>query len=336
MPQRFDFVARRPPQEGYDRPARRRVAVDARQARAQIHAVAERLSSFAERLDAGATRDELDVAVAELRHVQTSYFGPRPRAAHGQGAKWKLLDYMKQRVGQIVYGDELHAISGIHEWPRRIRELRVEDGYDISELGRSRYRLERVDPDEERARTWQLLNTIKGSGGSARDRIARVLEARVGEVVTREEIDYVAGIREGIRRLRELRDEFGWPVDSYIDDPALRPSEYRLLSTDPADRRDPLQRLYPDEVRQAVFERDKYTCQVCGRNREAALAAGDTRFYLELHHRVAVADELADLPKQERNGSGQPRYALPLRSPSRDGGTTAETTDGATRQRLSR
>lgn len=275
--------------------------MDARQAAAQLRVVAGRLATLADELGSGAQREDLDEIVAEVRHVQVAHFGPRPPAARGEGAKWKLLDYLKTRVGQDVYGDELHAVSGIHEWPRRIRELRVEHGYDITEVGRSTYRLERLQPDEGRADRWRLLNAIKGRGGSARDRIGRLLEQRVGEVVTRAEIDYVAGIREGIRRLRELRDEFGWPIDSYIDDRTLRPDEYRLLSTDAADRRDPLQRLYPDEVRQSVFERDNYTCHMCGRNREAALAAGDTRFYLELHHRVAVADELADLPKAERN-----------------------------------
>ena len=54
-------------------------------------------------------------------------------------------------------------------------------------------------------------------------------------------------------------------------------------------------------MRQKVFERDKYTCQVCGRDRAKAEAAGDKRFYLEVHHKVAVADELAKLPKRELN-----------------------------------
>ena len=63
-----------------------------------------------------------------------------------RGREWKLLEYLKERVGN-VYGDELHAVSGIHEWARRVRELRVEHGYDITELGGSSYRLERVEPD---------------------------------------------------------------------------------------------------------------------------------------------------------------------------------------------
>ena len=142
---------------------------------------------------------------------------------------------------------------------------------------------------------------IRRREGPAVDRIAAFLEARVGSVVNREQIDYVAKIAEGSRRVRELRDEHGWPINSHIEEPELDPGEYRLTSSDPSDRRDPLQRLYPEGLRQRVFERDEYTCQVCGLNREKAEAAGDGRFYLEVHHRVAVADELEALPKAERN-----------------------------------
>ena len=260
------------------------------------------LRRLADRLERGeAERSEFDRAVAEVLGVQRQAFGLRPRARRGEGAKSQILMYLQAHVGQDVSGDELGAVSGIQEWARRVRELRVEDGYEIVELGSSTYRLESATPNHERSKQWQQANEIRNRAGSARSRIEAFLAANVGQVVTRQQIDYVANIAEGSRRVRELRDEFGWPVNSHIDEPDLEPGEYRLLSTDPADFRDASQRLYPEDLRQRVFERDDYTCQVCKRNRAKALAAGDTRFYLEVHHKVAMADELADLPVSARH-----------------------------------
>lgn len=209
--------------------------------------------------------------------------------------------YLQAHVGEEVAGEQLAAVSGIQEWARRVRELRVEDGWDVVELGGSRYMLRSLDRDESSAETWRMANEIRRRKGGARARIEEFLVARVGEVVTREQIDYVANIKEGVRRLREIRDEGGWPIQSFVDDPDLAPGEYRLLSADPADRNDGSQRHYSEDLRRQVFERDDYKCQVCQRNREMAIAAGDSRFYLEVHHRIAVADELADLPKSELN-----------------------------------
>lgn len=276
--------------------------VSLRDSAERIRRVGRRLLSLADKLEAGeAARDDLDPVVAEIIGTQRDHFGPRPRAPRGQGAKKRILDYLQEHLGQPVHGEELAAVSGIQEWARRVRELRVEDGYEIAELGASTYQLEAAEPNVMRARQWQLANEIRNSPGSAMQRIGRFLEANVGQVVTRKQVDYVADIAEGSRRVRELRDEHGWPIASHIDEEALQPGEYRLLSSDPDDRRDPLQRLYPENLRQQVFERDDYTCRECGRNRERALAAGDTRFYLEVHHQVAVADELAVMPKAERN-----------------------------------
>lgn len=246
-------------------------------------------------------RESIDELIADLRGAQISLFGARPRARKGEGAKAKILAYLLEHVGEVVHGEVLAEASGIHEWARRIRELRVEDGYDITELGSSTYRMESSLPDEQRAAVWNTANVIRRQPGSAFERIGALLDANVGNVVSREQIDYVGKIAEGSRRVRELRDEHGWPIDSHIDDPALKAGQYRLTSNDLEDRRDPLQRLYPENLRRRVFERDDYTCQICGRNRAKAEAAGDSRFYLEIHHKVAVADELEALQPSELN-----------------------------------
>ena len=265
--------------------------------------VAKRAESLAEALDEGqrGERGAIDELVAQLRRVQVEVYGQTKRAAAGEGGKSRILTYLLARSGQVVRGEELAEISGIQEWPRRVRELRVQDGYAIAEVGSSAYRLESDQPDLDRAAAWKTANLIRRRKGSATDRIAAFLEACVGKVVNREQIDYVAKIAEGVRRVRELRDEKGWPINSHIDEGALQPGEYRLISIDPDERRDPMQRLYPEKVRQEVFERDEYICQICGRDRVKAQASGDDRFYLEMHHKNAVADELKRLPTAELN-----------------------------------
>lgn len=268
----------------------------------RLHSAATRLNTLADNLELGtASRAEFDGIVADIVGTQREHFGPRPRARPGRGAKALILEYLRSREGLLVHGEELAAISGIQEWARRVRELRVEDGYDIAQVGSSTYRLESLVPNHARATQWHLANEIRRRPGSARSRIEAFLEANVGQVVTREQIDYVSGIAEGSRRTRELRDEFGWPIASHIDEPDLGPGEYRLLSIDPADRREASQRMYPEDLREKVFQRDQYTCQACHRDRRAALAAGDTRFYLEVHHKVAMAEDLADVPVAERH-----------------------------------
>ncbi len=268
----------------------------------QLRLLVERLREIERKIAAGhAERDLIDFFAAELRGVQNKIFGPRPKGAAGHAAKARILAYLLDRVGRDVSGEELAEVAVISEWARRVRELRVEEGYEIRRVGPSVYRLESAEPDQRRADLWQRANIIRRQPGSALQRVAALLDSSVGEVVTREQIDYVGRASESIRRVRELRDEQGWPIDSYIDDPTLGSGEYRLNSNDPEDRRDPLQRLYGEDLRQKVFVRDEYTCQICGGTRRKAEAAGDSRFYLEVHHKTAVADELAQMPKSERN-----------------------------------
>ena len=77
-------------------------------------------------------------------------------------------------------------------------------------------------------------------------------------------------VSEWARRVRELRDEEGWPIFTNNDLSSLKPGEY-LLETEPA--ANPLTRnvrSISQKTRAEVLDRDGSTCQMCG------LAAGDS------------------------------------------------------------
>ena len=269
-------------------------------AASRVRELARHLEAIADDLSEQTTRADLDHVIAELRIFAVRQFGRKPRAAPGEGGGPSILSHLQDHVGQWLDGEELAVVSGIGEWARRVRELRVEQGYDIVEH-EGKYLLKDAEPNAELAARWQQMNRIRRMSGGAPSRIKAFLKVFVGEVVTRDDIDYVAKIKEGSRRARELRDELGWPLESYFEDPLLKPGEYRLVSFDDDDLMDPRQRLYGEKLRARIFERDEFTCQNCGQNRVKAEAAGDRRFYLEVHHRNALADQLDALPPEQLN-----------------------------------
>ncbi len=102
---------------------------------------------------------------------------------------------------------------------------------------------------------------------SSKQLILDFLLANVRRVVTSQELQKASGWRaEWARRLRELRDEEGWPILSHKDRSDLKPGQYMLESTK---RRPAFPRSISKETRAFVFERNGYTCQMCG------MAAGD-------------------------------------------------------------
>lgn len=70
---------------------------------------------------------------------------------------------------------------------------------------------------------------------SAKSKIKAFLRGNVGVVVDNKQLNDVAGITEWARRVRELRDEEGWPILTHHDRDDLKPGQYVLVG-DPLTR----------------------------------------------------------------------------------------------------
>ena len=104
------------------------------------------------------------------------------------------------------------------------------------------------------------MPALKGKAG-----IRAFLLANMGQIVTTEEIrDASGGQGQYGRRLRELRDEEGWPIQSHNDSADLKPGEYRLVTWPPEKPPVKFARNISAATRARVLERNGYTCRMCG------------------------------------------------------------------------
>ena len=137
-------------------------------------------------------------------------------------------------------------------------------------------------------------------GDAARTRIRDYFLSHLGEVVTKEQLQQIARISDWARRVRELRDEEGWPIYSYknllsLEDMQrfginrqLRPGEYILVGLDKADV---TSRQISKDVRQAVLQRYGATCQLCGRSPSDTDPYNPARrIILHMDHIVSLKD----------------------------------------------
>jgi hypothetical protein len=101
---------------------------------------------------------------------------------------------------------------------------------------------------------------------SSKERIRRFLLDHVGEVVTSHQLRDAAGpdVSEWARRVRELRDEEGWPIITHHDSASLKSGQY-ILQAKPKEKADVrFARSISAKVRAQALDRNGFTCQMCG------------------------------------------------------------------------
>lgn len=262
----------------------------------------ELLSNFEQKLKKQDLRTKV-LSLVPAFHLLRDLGGSLIPREEASASRDRILAYFRKYPFSVIHGDELMVVSGIQDWPRRIRELRKEYGWTIASgvtlqemLQEDDVQIEHVneetlrpeeyillDPEQDReaACRWSIANDIRKRKSGIRQKIIDFLRENVGRPVTGEEIRYVANDKtEWARRVRELRTELGWPIlTRNTGRPDLKVGMYVLEQ----DRQSPAHdRNIPDPVRREVLVRDNYKCTSCGWTHKQ-WNASDPR-HLELHH----------------------------------------------------
>ena len=104
-----------------------------------------------------------------------------------------------------------------------------------------------------RGTTGSQMSELKGKRG-----IAAYLKERVGQIVHTKELYEASGRQsEYTRRIRELRDEDGWRIETRRDVDDLRPDEYRLAEPPPEKSHMRFQRNINAKLRAQVLDRKR-------------------------------------------------------------------------------
>lgn len=151
---------------------------------ASLRATNAAIGELIERLGNSPSVEEYLEARARIGRLQAEFddYNNELSAALGvSSAKARILRYLQAHVGEVVGKEELAGVAGIFEFQRRIRELRSDEGWQISsmdshaELRPGEYMLLSSEKDPSLTSAWDLGQRVRSEGGSPAERLLRLL-----------------------------------------------------------------------------------------------------------------------------------------------------------------
>ena len=136
---------------------------------------------------------------------------------------------------------------------------------------------------------------------SSKERIKQFLLANIGQVVTSIQLRDAIGtdVSEWARRLRELREQEGWPILTHNDTTELTPGQYLLKDRPPEMPHTSVARSISAKLRAEILDRNGFTCQMCGLSPGDIDPATGRKVRLHLGHikdkSLGGRDELSNL-----------------------------------------
>ena len=107
------------------------------------------------------------------------------------------------------------------------------------------------------------------------------------------------GVSEWARRVRELREQEGWPILTHNDSMELAPGQYLLKEKPPDSSSVLIARGISGKLRAEVLDRNGFTCQMCGLSPGDIDPATGRKVRLHLGHikdkNLGGRDELSNL-----------------------------------------
>jgi len=131
---------------------------------------------------------------------------------------------------------------------------------------------------------------------SSKQKLLEHFLANIGHVMDSDELARIAGASEWGRRVRELRDEQGYQIQTHNDRTDLKPGQYIMVS---AERREAGERAISKETRAKVLDLYGSVCYSCGAIAGEPHPANGKPTVLHMGHLVAKShggdDSLSNL-----------------------------------------